>query len=232
MRRPCACVCGAFASEVARVEFGNRSVEVVGFEHNDCRHSFVCVDLRDMKNLGFEGVRLIITFREARPCEDELLTSGRKYDRCDACEPDIGSCLKVFQLCVATASDTCVYRRSAVVDEKAFTHPFLDRSPVACCEGLPVALRYAGRRVLQLPGRLAQLIESCNRGIEVGFVEDFAAADHVTVKHHEVDRSPLGVEALPRGEGRCVGDDCAAFSQPMYRLDMGSDFFVELPAGA
>ena len=53
-------------------------------------------------------------------------------------------------------------------------------------------------RVFQ-PTRLrADLVELRERGVDVRFVEDLAAADHV-FDRQEVDRSPLGVEAFLRG---------------------------------
>ncbi|PJE23199.1 MAG: hypothetical protein CK431_12530 [Mycobacterium sp.] len=43
-----------------------------------------------------------------------------------------------------------------------------------------------------------ELVEPRERGVEVGFVEDFAAADVVSVDRDEIGDPPLGVEAFRR----------------------------------
>ena len=67
-----------------------------------------------------------------------------------------------------------------------------------------------------------QFLESGERGVEVCFVEDLAAADQVAVDRQKVDLAPLGVEALLRSPMRYVGDDRSEVGQPMHSLDVDS----------
>ena len=39
-------------------------------------------------------------------------------------------------------------------------------------------------------------VESRERGVEVGLLEDLAAVNQTTVERREVDHSPLGIETL------------------------------------
>ena len=65
-----------------------------------------------------------------------------------------------------------------------------------------------------------QLVEPCERGVEVCLVEEFAAVDQVAFDRQDGDLSPLGVEALLRGPVRRVGDDRSEIAQPMHSLDV------------
>ena len=73
-----------------------------------------------------------------------------------------------------------------------------------------------GRRVFQPRRRRVQLVESRERLTDVGFVEEFAAADQIALDGQEVDLLPLRVEAFfevprvvlvmttPRSVSRCT----------------------------
>ena len=79
--------------------------------------------------------------------------------------------------------------------------------PFAGREVGPVAsLEYSAYGVFQ-PWRLRlQFVEPRERGVEVGFVEDLTAANHVAVDGRNVDRPPLGVKARLRRPTRNVGE--------------------------
>ena len=70
-----------------------------------------------------------------------------------------------------------------------------------------VALAHLACRVFQLRRRPTEFVESCERGVEVCFVEYFAAVDRSPFDREKLDHPPLGVEALLRGPVRPVGDD-------------------------
>ena len=73
---------------------------------------------------------------------------------------------------------------------------------------LQEALVHLACRVFQSPPRLrVKLLEAGERGVEVGLVEELAAADPVTVDHQYADLTGLGFDALLPGRMRRVGDD-------------------------
>ncbi len=65
--------------------------------------------------------------------------------------------------------------------------------PVVSREVRPDVLEYARGRIFRLRCRSAELIESCDRGIEVCVVEDLSAVDHVVRDRENRDPPPLGV---------------------------------------
>ncbi len=64
-----------------------------------------------------------------------------------------------------------------------------------------------------------ELVESCQRGVEVRFVEQFHPAHQAVLDLQNVDGSPFSVKARMGGAVSGVGDDRAAFGQAVHIFD-------------
>ena len=74
-----------------------------------------------------------------------------------------------------------------------------------------------------------QLLKAGERGVEVCLVENFATGYPVAFDGQEVDRPPLGVEALLRGPMALMGYDRPETVEPMHRLDVDLQGWREVP---
>ncbi len=120
-------------------------------------------------------------------------------------------------------SDPDVHDPTAIVDGKVVGQYLRHRVPVAGREVSLEAVVYSACGVFQLRCRSAEFVEAGERGVEVCLVEDFAAVDQVALDRQNVERPPLGVEALLRGPVRHLGDDRSEVAQPMHRLDVTAE---------
>ena len=77
-----------------------------------------------------------------------------------------------------------------------------------------------------------ELIEFCERGVEVFLVENLAAVEHVAFHRCNSDHPPLGVEAVLRGLARRVGDDRSEIIQAMHSLDGMPELVVRFHAAS
>ena len=75
--RPCLCVGGRFAGNVARVEFGDGGVEIVEIENDSCHSPFVGVDLDHVDSGDIERIRSLTLARALDTAEHEVRTTGR-----------------------------------------------------------------------------------------------------------------------------------------------------------
>jgi hypothetical protein len=78
----------------------------------------------------------------------------------------------------------------------------------------------------------AEVVEPRERGLEIGPVEDFEAADRVAFDREKADIPPLGVEPFLRRPIRDMGDDGSEAAQPMHGLDVESEVWRGFPGGA
>src|SRR5947209_7841947 len=82
-----------------------------------------------------------------------------------------------------------------------------DRTLIAKLEIVRQAPVHPTGRVFQSRCRSAELIERCERGVEVCLVEEFAAVKQLAFERHEVDLAPLRLEALLGGPTQRLSDD-------------------------
>src|ERR1700742_1685579 len=80
-------------------------------------------------------------------------------------------------------------------------------------------LGYSARRVFQLRRWLGQLLESRERGAQVGLVEHLAAGGQVALERNNTRYLPLGEETSWRGLMGHVSDDDPEVVQPVHRHD-------------
>ena len=95
--------------------------------------------------------------------------------------------------------DAGIHDPTAIVDRNVVGEHLGHGVPVAGREIRPEALVHSACRVFQLWRRPTEFVEPRERGVEVGLVEYFAAADQVAFDRQKIDLPPLGVEALLRG---------------------------------
>src|ERR1700692_4520059 len=75
----------------------------------------------------------------------------------------------------------------------------------------------------------AEFVEAGERGVEVCLVENFATGYPVAFDGQDVDRPPLGVEALLRAPMALMGYDRPETVEPMHRLDVDLQGWREVP---
>ena len=161
--------------------------------------------------------------------EGKALPAGRNDSRRHALDPEVGDRPHVRDLGISTMSDSRVHDPAAIVDGYIVGQYLRHGVPVAGREVRQEALAHLACRVFQ-PRRLrVQFLKAGERGVEVCLVEDFAAVDQVAFDRHEVDHSPLGVEALSRGPMRRIGDDRSEIAEPMHRFDVEAEVRREVP---
>jgi len=97
------------------------------------------------------------------------------------------------------------------------------RGPVARSEAGVEALERPACRVFQSRRQPGQLFESGQRRLEVGFIEDLAAVDRVTVNGQQVDLSPLRAEAIGWRPPCRMCDDRPGVTQLVHSLDVAVD---------
>src|SRR6202034_3788975 len=104
--------------------------------------------------------------------------------------------------------------------------------PFAGSKARKQTLSHADCRVFQPRCLRLKFIKAGERGVEVCLVEDFAVIDSVGVDNHELDASPLGVEAFCRGPVLQMRDDRSETAEPMHRLDLNVNVWRDVPNSA
>ena len=209
--RPHVRVRGRFAGEVSGVELRNGGVEVVRASNSDdcAAILLVGVDLDEAEHLragtpqaADRGPRHRTRLR-ARRSPRVAMTVAVKFF-----VPDFGECLRMPAI---SASRPCripaptTRRRSSVQSSSAKN--LRHSVPVAGREVLLEAL-IARLAAFSNRGRLRmQLLEPCERGVEVCLVEDFAAVAQIAVDREERDLPPLSFKVVLRGPARRVRND-------------------------
>ena len=105
----------------------------------------------------------------------------------NVCDTELGDGSHVRDLGIPTVSDAGVHDPAAIVSGKVVGQHLRHGVPVAGREVRPEALVHSACRVFQPRRRPAELVEACERGVEVGLVENFAAADQVAVDRQNID---------------------------------------------
>ena len=99
---------------VTRVEFGNRSVEVVAFEYDDSQHPFVGIDLDYVEQFVLE--RVVIAAGKASLGQRKQVSSGGEDRPRSFHKTDTGSRLQILDRGFATTADPTVYSPPTIVD--------------------------------------------------------------------------------------------------------------------
>ena len=96
----------------------------------------------------------------------------------------LGEASHVRHLHIATMSDPGVHDPTAIVSANSSAQISAMASQSRAAIVRPEAFVHPACRVFQLRRRSAELVESGERGVDVGLVEQFAAVDQVAFDRH------------------------------------------------
>ena len=208
-------------------ELSHRAVDVIGIENHDAGGQFVVGDFGENQSLHSD-----------RPVDLAVIAKHQAVQH-QARSPD-GDPL---HLLVPTRCRLEEQRaREVRLDQPLVTQPFSpvlissvcsdngkEAVKVAAVECIHHACENPGRGVLQVRRCDIELVEPCERGVEVCLVEDLAVVDQVAFEHQDGDLLPFGGETLFRSPAGRVGDDRTQVAQPMHSHDADVDVGRDVP---
>src|ERR1700712_135105 len=205
--RPGVSVGGCLACVVAGVKLRERSVDVIEVERDAYRDPAVGIELDDAEHLGVKSVGLLFSAREGVAAEGEALPAGRDGSRRGNRHAEVCGGPHARDGCIATVQYPSVDHLTAVLVQQIFGQHLRYVGPVTVREVRHEALEYSTCRVGQPRGPWPQFVEPRDRDVEVYLVEQLAAVELVALYRHEVEKPPLGLEALWRNLASHLGDD-------------------------
>ena len=219
----------AFTGEVSGIEFRESGVEIVDVEY-DRGHAVVGVKSRHAEHLESE-------IRRGPPAQSwprvrtRSFAAGRDGGRCDSCGAELSDRPQVLRSRSRPLRIPALTTRRRSSSTDIFGEQSRHRVPVARRKARLDALMHSSRRVLQPRRRPTQLIERASATSRSASSNSLCATDEIAVDRHQLDHSPLCIEALGRGSVDNVDEHRSGIVQPVHNFNACTDVLRAVPPG-
>ena len=143
----------------------------------------------------------------------------------------VGNRAQVRNLCLATPYKPGVDYPPPIVQANVLGQHLGHGVPLAAGKVRKETREHSARRILKLPRARAQLVETCERLVEICLVEKFAVLAPAVFDRQDVDNPPVGREAVLRGSARRMSERGGVVAQPVHGLDVHVQIRRQIPRG-